>query len=231
MKKMIAVLAVLCAALIVKANDSSIGVEAGYNNHYVVNGVSRSEGTAFIGVNAIKSLKYADVYAGGVLLPVGDQDQSHWTLGAGKSFGLTEKFSLRTTADVTRHQAGSFGIPNSTEFGAKVALNNPYVTPYVRGSFDIDLDQQGVFVGLSRNQALPFGFSITPAVEYGYLADYTAVNAKATLARPFTLSFGNLTPYAEVGWFDNNFDNTKYNWATREFSGTVVYTAGLKLTF
>jgi hypothetical protein len=144
---------------------------------------------------------------------------------------LTEKFSLRTTADVTRHQAGGFGIPNSTEFGAKVALNNPYVTPYIRGSFDIDLDQQGVFVGLSRNQALPFGFTVTPAVEYGYVAEYTAVNAKATLARPFTLSFGNLTPYAEVGWFDNNFSGTKYNWATREFSGTVVYTGGIKLTF
>ena len=110
-------------------------------------------------------------------------------------------------------------------------MNNPYVTPYVRVSYDIDLDQQGGFVGLSRNQALPFGFTVTPAVEYGYVSDYTTVNVKATLARPFTLSFGNLTPYAEVGWFDNNFDNTKYNWATREFSGTVVYTAGLKLTF
>jgi len=232
MKKMVSLLAVLCAALVVNAADSaSIGVEAGYNNHYIVNGVSRADGTPFIGVNAIKSLKYADVYAGGTLLPNEGSDQSHWTLGAGKSFGLSEKFSLRATADVTRHQSGIAGIPNSTEFGAKVALNNPYVTPYVRGAFDIDLDQQGVFVGLSRTQNLFYGFTVTPAVEYGYVAEYTAVNAKATLARPFTFSFGNVTPYAEVGWFDNNFDGTKYNWATREFSGTVVYAAGLKLTF
>lgn len=231
MKKMIAVLAVLCAALIVKANDSSIGVEAGYNNHYVVNGVSRSEGTPFVGVNAIKSLKYADVYAGGVLLPVGDQDQSHWTLGAGKSFGLTEKFSLRATADVTRHQAGGFGIPNSTEFGAKLALNNPYVTPYVRGAFDIDLDQQGVFVGLSRTQNLFYGVTVTPAAEYGYVNDYKTLNFKGTIARPFTFAWGTLTPFAEVGWFDNDFNTAKYNWANREFSGTVVYSGGLKLTF
>jgi hypothetical protein len=231
MKKMIAVLAVLCAALIAKANDSSIGVEAGYNNHYVVNGVSRSGGTPFVGVNAIKSLKYADVYAGGVLLPTGDQDQSHWTLGAGKSFGLTEKFSLRTTADVTRHQAGGFGIPNSTEFGAKVALNNPYVTPYVRGAFDIDLNQQGVFVGLSRTQNLFYGVTVTPAAEYGYVNDYKSLSFKGTVARPFTFAWGTLTPFAEVGWFDNDFNAAKYNWANREFSGTVVYSGGLKLTF
>lgn len=231
MKKMIAVLAVLCAALIVKADDSSIGVEAGYNNHYVVNGVSRSEGTPFVGVNAIKSLKYADVYAGGVLLPTGDQDQSHWTLGAGKSFGLTEKFSLRTTADVTRHQAGGFGIPNSTEFGAKVALNNPYVTPYVRGAFDIDLDQNGVFVGVERVQKLPLGFTVTPALEYGHSTDYQTICMKGTLTRPVATAIGTVTPYVEVGLYDNDFDSGASGFATRELDNDVVYSAGLRLSF
>jgi len=57
MKKMVSLLAVLCAALVVNAADNaSIGVEAGYNNHYIVNGVSLAEGTPFIVVNAIKSL-------------------------------------------------------------------------------------------------------------------------------------------------------------------------------
>ncbi len=232
MKKVLSLLAVLCAALTINAaDDSSIGVEAGYNNHYIVNGVSRSEGTPFVGVNAIKSLKYADVYVGGTLLPDGNLDQSHWTLGVGKSLGLSEKFSLRATADVTRHQAGNFGIPNSTEFGAKLALNNPYATPYVRGAFDIDLDQQGVFVGISRTQNLFYGFTVTPLVEYGYVNEYKTVNAKGTLARPFTFAWGTLTPFAEVGWFDNDFNRANYNWATREFSGTVVYAGGLKLTF
>jgi len=90
-------------------------------------------------------------------------------------------------------------------------------------------------VGVERAQKLPLGFVITPAVEYGRVfgttSDYTAVNAKATLSRPFECSFGVVTPFASVGWYDNNFDVSKYNWATREFSGDLVYTGGLKFTF
>jgi len=40
-----------------------------------------------------------------------------------------------------------------------------------------------------------------------------------------------LTPFASAGWYDNNFNATKYNWATRELSGDVVYSGGLRLTF
>jgi len=173
---------------------------------------------------------------GGTLLANGDLDQSHWTLGAGKEVDVwKDVFSARADATVTRHQAGSFGIPNSTEFGVKLALPNKLATPYVRGAFDIDLDQKGAFVGLERAQKLPFGFVITPAVEYGKVfgasSDYTAVNAKASLTRPFETSFGVLTPFATVGWYDNNFKVGNYNWATREFSGDVVYSGGLRLTF
>lgn len=231
------VLASLLTALAVSAGDNSnISVEAGYNNHYTVNGVARSEGTAFVGVGAVKSLKYADVYLGGTLLAEGELDQSHWTLGAGKEVDVWKNvFSARVDATVTRHQAGSFGIPNSTEFGVKLALPNVLATPYVRGAFDIDLDQNGVFVGIERAQKLPFGFVITPGVEYGKVygnsSDYTAVNAKATLTRPIQTAFGVLTPFASVGWYDNNFHIDKYNWATKEFSGDVVYSGGLRFTF
>lgn len=237
MKKVLVLVALLASYVATAQSNSNISVEAGYNNQYIVNGVSRSEGTAFVGVGAVKSLKYADVYLGGTLLADGELDQSHWTLGTGKEVSVwKDVFSARADATVTRHQAGSFGIPNSTEFGVKLALPNKWVTPYVRGAFDIDLDQKGVFVGAERAQKLPYGFVITPAVEYGkvYGADsstYDAVNAKATLTRPFELSIGVLTPFVSAGWFDNNFSTAKYNWATREFSGDVVYSAGLKLTF
>ena len=236
MKKVLVLVSLLTALAVAAGDNSNLSVEAGYNNQYIVNGVARSEGTAFVGVGAVKSLKYADVYLGGTLLANGDLDQSHWTLGAGKEVDVwKDVFSARADATVTRHQAGSFGIPNSTEFGAKLALPNKWVTPYVRGAFDIDLDQKGAFVGLQREQKLPFGFAITPAVEYGKVygdsSDYTAVNAKATLTRPFEFSFGVLTPFASVGWYDNNFDAAKYNWATREFSGDIVYSGGLRLTF
>jgi hypothetical protein len=236
MKKVLVLLSVLAALATSAGDNANISVEAGYNNQYIVNGVARSEGTAFVGVGAVKSLKYADVYLGGTLLANGDLDQSHWTLGAGKEVDVwKDVFSARADATVTRHQAGNFGIPNSTEFGAKLALPNKLATPYVRGSFDIDLDQKGAFVGIERAQKLPFGFVITPAVEYGKVfgdtSDYTAVNAKATLTRPFEFSFGVLTPFASVGWYDNNFKAASYNWATREFSGDVVYSGGLRLTF
>jgi hypothetical protein len=236
MKKVLVLMSLLTALAVTAADNSNISVEAGYNNQYIVNGVARSEGTAFVGVGAVKSMKYADVYLGGTLLANGDLDQSHWTLGAGKEVEVwKDVFSARADATVTRHQAGNFGIPNSTEFGAKLALPNKLVTPYVRGAFDIDLDQKGVFVGLERAQKLPFGFVVTPVVEYGKVfgdaSDYTAVNAKATLTRPFEFSFGVLTPFASVGWYDNNFNVVNYNWATREFSGDVVYSGGLRLTF
>jgi len=168
MKKVLVLVSLLTALAVSAGDNSNISVEAGYNNQYIVNGVARSEGTAFVGVGAVKSLKYADVYLGGTLLANGDLDQSHWTLGTGKEVSVwKDVFSARADATVTRHQAGNFGIPNSTEFGVKLALPNKLATPYVRGSFDIDLDQKGAFVGLERAQKLPFGFVITPAVEYG----------------------------------------------------------------
>lgn len=135
------------------------------------------------------------------------------------------------TGDVTRHQSGIAGIPNSTEFGTKLALANPYLTPYVRGAFDIDLHQNGVFVGAYRTQKLFDGFTITPAIEYGHVNNYEVLQVKGTLARSFTTRIGAVTPYAEVGWFDNEFKTKNYNFATREFDGAVVYSAGLKFTF
>lgn len=227
MKKVLVLLALFAAHIASAQDNSSISVEAGYNNHYIVNGVSRSEATPFVGVGAVKSLKYADVYLGGTLLANGDLDQSHWFVGSGKSISLFEKVSLRGDATVTRHQAGTVGIPNSTEFGAKLALANPWVTPYVRGTFDIDLDQRGVFVGLQRAQTLPWGFIVTPSAEYGYVNTYKSLSAKINLSRPI----GSFVPYAEAGWFDNDFDSSKYKFSTREFSGDIIYAAGLKYTF
>lgn len=230
-KSWLAALALLAAVSTSAADSSSIGVTAGYNNNYVVNGVVRNNASALIGFDASKSLKYVDLYAKGTLLPNNELDQSHWTLGAGKSFGLFSDFSLRAEADVTRHQSGVAGIPNSTETGAKLSLANPYVTPYVRGSYDYDLDQTGVSAGFYRVQPLLWGFTVTPLAEYGKFTDYEAFLAKVTVARPFELAFGTLTPFADVSWIDNNFDVSKYNFATKELNGAVVVSAGLNLKF
>lgn len=206
-------------------------VDAGYNNYYLVNGVVRAEDTPHVAAGVVKSFKYVDAYASATLLPNDGLDQSHWTLGLGKGLSVTKDLTARIDGTVTRHQSGVTGVENSTEFGAKLTLQNSVITPYVRGAFDIDLDQQGVFVGLSRTQNLFYGVTITPAAEYGYVNDYKSLSFKGTVARPFTFAWGTLTPFAEVGWFDNDFNASKYNWANREFSGTVVYSGGLKLTF
>lgn len=232
MNKLLVLWAALIAVVSINAADvANISVDAGYNNHYIVNGVSRADDTPALTVGAIKSFAVGDVYLGGTLLPNSGLDQSHWVFGVGKSFELNNNFSLRLTGDITRHQSGIAGIPNSTEFGTKIALDNQYVTPYIRGAFDIDLHQNGVFVGAYRTQRLFYGLTVTPAVEYGYVNNYEAFQVKSTLARPFTTHIGVVTPYAEVGWFDNDFKTKDYNFATREFDGTFVYSAGLKLAF
>ena len=199
MKKVLVLLALFAAHIASAQDKSSISVEAGYNNHYIDQYTHQSSSS----------------------------HQSHWFVGSGKSISLFQKVSLRGDATVTRHQAGTVGIQNSTEFGAKLALANPWVTPYVRGTFDIDLDQRGVFVGLQRAQTLPWGFIVTPSAEYGYVNTYKSLSAKINLSRPI----GSFVPYAEAGWFDNDFDSSKYKFSTREFSGDVVYAAGLKYTF
>jgi len=232
MFKSLIVAASLFAAVMVNAADSaSVGVAAGYNNNYIVNGVVRADASAFINVDASKSLKYADVYLGGVLLPNNELDQSHWTLGVGKAIGITDSFAARVDAYATRHQSGAAGIPNSTETGLKLAVTNPWITPYVRGSYDYNLDQTGVAAGLYREQALPWGFKVTPLAEYGKYTDYDVFVGKVSLTRPFDTAIGTVTPFADVSYVDNNFDVRNYNFATRQLNGDVVVSAGLSLKF
>jgi len=230
-KSLMVTASLLVALSITAADNASVGVTAGYNNNYIVNGVVRNNASTLIAVDAIKSLKYADVYLKGTLLPNNNLDQSHWVVGAGKSFDVFADFVLRSETDVTRHQSGVAGIPNSTEFGTKLSLKNSYVTPYVRVSHDYDLDQTGVSAGLYRVQDLPFGFTVTPLVEYGKFTDYQALVGKVTVARPFETVFGTVTPFADVGYVDNDFSTSKYNFATKELNGAVVVSAGLNLKF
>lgn len=231
LNKLIATIVALVSFNMAAQNNSSIGASVGFNNNYTVNGVVRARPAAFFDFDATKSLKYADLYIGGILLPNNNLDQSHWTAGAGNKFNLFGDFAVRTDATVTRHQSGNPGVANSTEVGLKVALQNPYATPYVRGSYDYNLDQTGVSAGIYREQALPFGFKITPLAEYGRYTDYEYLTFKASLTRPFETVVGVVTPFASVAWVDNDFSVGKYNFALKELSGDVLYTAGISLKF
>lgn len=229
MNKLLNVTALILALSIFKvsADDSSVTVSSGYVSEYLVNGVARSEGSAFVGVNANKSTKYVDIGVNGTLLPDSEFDQSHWGLTLGNNLIESGENALNLTIGATRHQSGVFGIPNSTEFDAKLTLNNKYIVPYVRGTYDIDLEVHGFFGGLYRVQELPLGAVIVPAVEYGVVNDYDVITAKVTLSRPINM----VVPFVEVSWTDNNFDVSSYNFATTELNGDIVVTAGLNVTF
>lgn len=234
MKKLVLLVMSLFAALSVAraADIANLSLEGGYNNAYVVNGVAYAQNTPYASVGALKSLKFADVYVGGTLLANGSQDQSHWLVGAGKNLYTWNQITARLDADVIRHQTAGSGLVNSTETGVKLALQNPWVTPYVRGAFNFELHQNAYFVGAERAQKLPFGLVLTPAVEWGRSTSYEAFNAKASLTRPVTFAWGSVTPFAEVGWFNNgSYDAAAKAFAVTRFDNDVVYSAGLKLTF
>jgi hypothetical protein len=227
----LSLLTTLTLTVVTATDIASISLDTGYNNHYVVDGVSYAKQTPYAGIGAVRALKYADVYVGGLYVSDGSKDQSHWLVGAGKTVSVNTDFSLRLDGTAIRHQTAASGLPNSTELSPKLALQNDWVTPYIRGSFNLDLEQNGYFVGAERVQKLPFGFTLTPAVEWGRVTDYDAIHVKGTLAHPFTTEFGTVTPFVDVGWFDSSLKNAKSVYANNVFDNTVVYNVGLRVSF
>ncbi len=237
MKKLLSVLTALLVSVCgLSAADTgspiSLTLDGGYNNYYVVDGVAYTLATPYGALGVSKSFKYVDAYIGGVFLSDEGRNQTHWTLGLGKSIKVYGDFALRGDVTATRHQITAGALQSSTELGAKLSLENPYVTPYVRGAFFQETEQSGYFVGASREQKLFLGFAITPVVEWGRMTSYDAVNVHGTLTRPINTPIGVVTPYVDVGWYDNNFDVVKSaNLGVKQFKNTVVYSAGAKFTF
>ena len=225
-------MSVLASVAVFAADTESTinaSINAGYNNHYIVNGLAKTDGAAFAGFDIGKTYYGVDAYVGGVVLPDSNGlDESHWKVGAAKNVSVTEKVALRFDLQALRHQSSIVGGRNSIEIAPKVSLINPIVTPYIRGSHDFSLDQSGYAVGLERPTDVFGWFTLTPAVEYGKYTDYEVVAAKIGISRTF---FNHLQPYAEVGWYDNDFSLTKYKIASSEFSGDIVATAGVRWTF
>jgi hypothetical protein len=205
-------------------------IDAGYNNHYIVNGLAKTSGAGYAGFDIGKSYFGVDGYVGGVVLPDSNGiDESHWKIGLGKSFKITEKFSLRGDLQGLRHQTSIIGGVNSIEVAPKIALVNPYATPYIRGSHDFNLKQSGYIVGVERATDVFGWFTLTPTLEYGKFTDYDVVVAKVGISRTF---FNHMQPYAEVGWYDNNkFSTSKYNYASQQFNSDIVAVAGVRWSF
>jgi hypothetical protein len=204
-------------------------VEAGYTSHYLVNGLAKTGGEVFAGLDIGTTYKTVDVYLGATVLPtVNGFEESHWSLGAGHTFSLFSNVGLRFDVEGIRHFSSLVGGKNSTEVAPKLALQNPIATPYIRGSYDFDTEQQGYAVGLTRPTSVFGWFTLTPTVEYGKYTDYEALAAKVAVSRVF---FGHLEPFAEVGWYDNNFSASKYTISSTQLSGDVIAMGGIRWKF
>jgi len=226
------IVSVLASVAVFAADTESpitASINAGYNNHYIVNGLAKTSGAAFAGFDIGKTYYGVDAYVGGVVLPDSNGlDESHWKIGAAKNLNLSEKVALRFDLQALRHQSSIVGGRNSIEIAPKISLVNPIVTPYIRGSHDFKLSQSGYIAGLERPTDVFGWFTVTPAVEYGKFTDYDVVAAKIGVSRTF---FNHLQPYAEVGYYDNNFEASKYKFASQEFSGDIVAVAGIRWNF
>lgn len=231
MKKILTLLSLITSLFATKAFAENVkaSTEAGYMSHYIVNGVARTEAQAFGGVNIGATYFGIDASLGGTVIPVSSAlDESHWVAGLGKGFKVLEGVTVRLDGQAFRHQTAIPGAPNSTEVAGTLALENIVVTPYIKGSHDLDLDQTGYVVGLKRPTDVFGWFTITPLVEYGKFTDYDFKAAKVTVSK---VLFNHLEPFAEVGYYDNNFGVSKYNFAIKELNDSVVAVGGIRWNF
>ena len=231
MNKLIKIIALIASLNIAAfAEDAPVraSFEAGYTSAYLVDGLVRTKATPFAGVGLGSTYYGIDVGVSGTVLPVSESlDESHWAFNIGKGFQILEGLNLRTDGSVIRHQAGDPNIPNSTEANIKLALQNVVVTPYVKGIYDINLEQNGYVVGIERPTSVFGWFNLNPALEYIKLSDSATVAAKLGASRTL---FSHLTVFAEVTYLKNDFDVANFNFAREKLDG-VVGSGGLRWTF
>jgi len=231
MKRILTLLSLIASLFAAKALAENLkaSTEAGYTTHYMVNGLARTDAQAFAGVKLGATYYTIDTYLGGTIVPTSNGlDESHWMAGLGRGFKLIDGVNLRVDTQAFRHQTSIPGAPNSTEVAAIVALENIVVTPYIKGSHDLNLEQSGYIVGLKRPTDFFGLFTLTPSAEYGKFSDYETISAKIGVSRVF---FNHLEPFAEVGYYDNRFSVSNYNFAVKELNGTVVAMGGIRWNF
>jgi hypothetical protein len=227
--KLAFLIATLTTAAFAQNAPVNASLEAGYTSTYLVDGLSRTKATPFAGVSLGSTYYGIDVGVSGTVLPVNESlDESHWAFNVGKGFKLFEGVVLRADGSVIRHQAGEPNIPNSTEGNAKLSLSNIVFTPYVKGIYDINLEQYGYAVGIERPTSVFGWFTINPAVEYIKLSDSKNYIAKLGISRTL---FGHLTVFAEGNYVKNDFAVSNFNFAREELDGEFVGSGGLRWTF
>ena len=233
-KFILSLLSIVVSVNIVAEGESQLkaSVNAGYTSNYIVNGLAKTGSQAFAGVDISTKYYGIDTYVGAVTLNAGQGlDELHGNVGIGKSLNIFDGFSLRGDAQIFQHQVAQGA--SSTEGRLSLSLDNKYVTPYVVGTYDLDIAgagylQKGYIVGIKKSFDIDGFFTITPSIEYGKMTDYDVLGAKLDVSRTF---WEKLEIFGTVGWFDNNFDVTNYNFAVEEFTGDIAASAGVRWHF
>ncbi len=233
-KFILSLLSIVVSANLMAEGESKLkaSVNAGYTSNYIVNGLAKTGSQAFAGVDIGTEYYGIDTYVGATVLDAGTGlDELHANVGIGKSINLFETFSLKADAQIFQHQV-AVGA-NSTEGRLTLALDNKYITPYVVGTYDLDVanrgySQKGYIVGLRRQFDVFSLFTLTPSVEYGQMTDYETASVKIDASK---VLWDKLEVFGQVGWFDNNFDVVNYNFATEQFVGDVAASAGVRWNF
>ena len=207
--------------------SASVGVD--YNTSYLVNNVSQAENAATAGLKVGVNHFGVDFYARGLFLADTSQDTGYrYGGGLGKSFGLTDGLSLKVDGAVDRAQTGQTNVLDYTEANILLSLRNAFLIPYVKGAYQIELDQYGYTVGLEKPFELFNFVTVNPAVEYTKMTDYEAYAAKITLTKTI---WKNLSVFAQGAYIDNNFSTKAVNFATKELNGSLVGSGGLRWVF
>tara|TARA_R100000008_G_scaffold70093_1_gene47605 strand:+ start:5699 stop:6436 length:738 start_codon:yes stop_codon:yes gene_type:complete len=245
MKKLLSTFILSASLCSLNANDGNesdlstynITLEAGYTSQLVVNGVARhGDRSAFAGFGFNKPLSLLDVHGSALLVPEpnGDSSQSHWNLGVGKDLAVGN-WGLGLEADVAYRQHAA-GIPDSTELSASASLLNPLATPFVRVLSDLDLEQDGFSVGLTKSfdvlGADSFSLNVAPVVEWFEYTDYSsftaALDLNLTVENGF---FSHFQPFGSISYVDSDIDTADFNFASDDLDGDVNVTVGLKYSF
>jgi hypothetical protein len=225
--KIALLIATLNISVFAETNSITAAIYAGYTSSYLVNNLVQAKDAAVAGVTLGKTYAGVDFSLKGQYLPIGSgTDSSHWGVGLGKSLKINEEMSLRADAGVTRHQTGQAAIENYTEVNATVALENKFFVPYVKGIYNVELEQSGATVGIQKHFAF-YGFDITPALEYTLLTDAKTYAVKLAVSRTI---WKNLSAFAEVDYLKNDFSTSDVNFALKQFDGAVG-TGGIRWTF
>lgn len=221
----------IMASAALAADNISASIQGAYNTEYLINGVTYASDAPSAGFAIGSQYLGVDVGVNGTVLPTSKGlNQSIWGLGLGKAFTVSEqdKLTLRATGNVSRLLSGNSIVPNTTFADVGVALENPYVTPYVKAAYGVEIEQLGVAAGLKRDFNIFGLFTATPSFEYGCFTDYSYYLGKIGVSR---VLFGHLEVFGEGSFVHNSFDVLGGNFAIRQLDNEFIGGGGIRWRF